>query len=211
MPLSPAALRPKSRGRIPPWQMALLLVALGVVGRLALWDLPNVETVLVVALLSGMLLGGIYVVIVPVAVMAITDAAGYALGMTGAYSVSQILGLAGFVYSGFVLASAMGATLRPRILFRTRTLAVMTSISIPATILFDLWTAFGDWLLISSRPPFNWSFARVLELQVPFTLVHIASSLLFVPLFGMMFTYLHLHGWPSFAPTQSPAGRLRRA
>lgn len=180
--------------------MALLLIAVGAIGRLALWNVPNVETVLVVSLLAGMLLSGLYVLLVPIVVMAMTDVVGYALGWTGAYAPWQVIGLAGFVYSGFLFVTVLGRVMRPRLLFRTRTIAVMTSISIPATVLFDLWTAFGDWLLITSRPPFGWSFQQVLQFQVPFTLVHIASSLLFVPLFGMMFLYLHTHGWPAVQP-----------
>jgi len=208
MVLSPFSFRPRRKGRIPDWQMALLLIAFGALGRLLLWDLPNVETILVVALLAGMLLGGIYVVIVPVAAMVLTDVLTYLLGWSGAYSPIQVFGLGLFVYSGFVAAAAMGAGFRPKVLFRTRAIAVMTSLSIPATLLFDLWTAFGDWFLISRHPPFGWSFLHVLELQVPFTLVHIASSLLFVPLFGSMFTYLHVNGWPSSRPVPEPLERL---
>ena len=211
MDLRAFSMRPRKGGRIPQWQMALLLIAVGVIGRLALWELPNVETVLVVALLAGMLLGGYYVIVVPVVVMATTDAVTYTLGWSGAYAPTQIFQLAIFVYSGFVLAAALGARFRPRILFRTRTIAVMTQISIPATILFDVWTAFGDWLAISRLPPYNWSLQHVMEMQVPFTLIHIASSLIFVPIFGMLFTYLHTHGWPAIEPASSPADRLGRA
>jgi len=204
-------LRPRRSGRIPQWQMALLLIAVGVIGRLALWNVPNVETVLVVSLLAGMLLRGVYVLVVPIAVMALTDVLGYWLGWAGAYAPWQVVGLAGFVYSAFLFVTALGRVMRPRILFRTRTIAVMTTISIPATVLFDLWTAFGDWLLITSRPPFSWTFPQVLELQIPFTLVHIASSLIFVPLFGAMFVYLHVHGWPSVQPAPHPTERRGHA
>ena len=205
LPLGPARLGPRPRGKVPPWVLALLLIAVGVVGRLVLWTVPNVETVLVVSLLAGMLLGGAYVVLVPVGTMLLTDAVGYAMGWAGAYSPAQILGLAAFVYSGFVVAASFGRIYRPKVLFRVRTIAVMTTISVPATVLFDLWTAFGDWVLISSQAPFHWSFAHVLELQLPFTLVHVASSLLFVPLFGTMFLHLHVNGWP--APGGAPDPR----
>ena len=198
------SLRPHKRGKVPPWKLALLLIAAGVLGRLVLWEVPNVEPVMAVALIAGMLLGGYYVILVPVAVMVGTDVLTYALGWSGAYSPVQILGLGAFVYSGFVLAAAIGQAYRPRLLFRTRTIAVMARISIPATILFDLWTAFGDWLAISRHPPMNWSLGQVLEMQVPFTLVHLASSLIFVPIFGTLFLYLHTHGWPT--PGPSPSG-----
>lgn len=210
MSLASFSMRPKKAGRIPQWQMALLLIAVGILGRLLLWNLPNVETVMVVALLAGALLGGFYVILVPVVVMASSDAVIYVMGWSGPYSPFQVVGLGLFLYSGFVAAAAMGTAMRRRILFRTRTLAVMTTISIPATLLYDAWTAFGDWLLISRNPPWSWSLQHVFEMQLPFTLVHIASSLIFVPIFGTMFIYLHTHGWPSVEPTSTPAEPLGR-
>lgn len=211
MSLASFSMRPKRTGRLPSWQIALLLIAVGLGGRLLLLNVPNVETVMVVALLSGALLGGYYVILVPIVVMASSDAIIYAMGWSGAYSPFQVVGLGLFLYSGFVAAAALGTTMRKRILFRTRTLAVMTTISIPATLLYDAWTAFGDWFLISRNPPWNWSLFHVFEMQIPFTLVHIASSLIFVPLFGTLFIYLHTHGWPAIEPTSTPAEPLGRS
>ncbi len=50
-----------------PWAAVLVLV--GVVGRLLLAPYPNVETVLAASLLAGLLLGGLYVILVPVLIM----------------------------------------------------------------------------------------------------------------------------------------------
>jgi len=40
----------------------------------------------------------------------------------------------------------------------------------------------------------------ILEAQVPFTLYHLLSSLIFVPLFGSIFLFLHAYGWPARTP-----------
>jgi hypothetical protein len=67
-------------------------------------------------------------------------------------------------------------------------MALLATVSIPATLLFDVWTAFGDWVFIAG--PRGVSLATVYYLQVPFTLIHLASSIVFVPLFGSIFSYL---------------------
>ncbi|HYM39737.1 MAG TPA: hypothetical protein VEY12_06290, partial [Thermoplasmata archaeon] len=82
--------------------------------------------------------------------------------------------------------------------------ALLTTLSIPLTVAYDLWTDVGQYYLIAQ--PMGLTFWNVLELQVPFTLYHLLSSLIFVPLFGMGILYLHEVAWPSTAeqPTQSP-------
>src|SRR5437899_1914892 len=47
---------------------------------------------------------------------------------------------------------------------------------------------------------FGVGIATILEAQVPFTLYHLLSSLIFVPLFGSIFLFLHTYGWPARAP-----------
>lgn len=184
----------KSR-KLPKPVVAALLIVVGIAGRLALVQAANVEPVLVISMLAGALLGGVYVLLVPVAIMSVSDALIYAKVYGTQYTPLSIVGLGLFVYSGYVFAAAMGGFLmRRRLLWRTKTVAVFTAISIPLTIAFDVWTAFGDWMFLGSRT--GLTLPRVYEMQVPFTLIHILSSLLFAPILGMTFLALHLHGLP---------------
>ena len=187
--------------RLPKPALALLMIIAGVAGRILLASAPNVEPVLILSMLAGMLLGGVYALVVPVAIMALSDVYFYFVPYEGIYPALSILGLAAFVYSGFAFVSLMGGFLmRRRLLWRTRTIAIFTAISVPLTIAFDVWTAFGDWLFIAS--PQGVSLGGVYAMQVPFTLIHVFSSLLFAPILGTTFLAIHLHGVP--APGESP-------
>lgn len=169
--------------------LAFLLVVVGVAGRLLLLRVANVETVLAVSMLAGALLGWRYALLVSISVMAITDAAIYAMGLGDPFGVVPILGITAFTWSGMLFVGLIGAMSgRRRVLFTTRALAVLTTISIPATVLFDVWTAFGEWLFLAG--PRGVPIEVVYFLQIPFTLVHIASSIVFVPLFGTIFSWL---------------------
>ena len=60
-----------------------------------------------------------------------------------------------------------------------------------ATIIYDCWTAFGWWYLMYPHTLQNLKF--VYSLQIPFTIYHIISTLIFVPLFGTPLIYLSKH------------------
>ena len=180
--------------------LAALLIAVGVVGRILLASAANIEPVLILSMLAGAILGGIYVLVVPVAIMGLSDLYFYLVPYGGLYSTASILGLAAFVYTGFVFVAALGGfAMRRRLVWRTKTIAVFTAISVPLTIAFDVWTAFGDWLFLGFGRP----LAQVYAMQVPFTLLHVFSSLLFAPILGTTFLAVHLHGVP--LPGESPS------
>ena len=88
-------------------------------------------------------------------------------------------------------------------------MALVTGISIPATLAFDLWTTLGDWYFFLG-PLLGWSLWDALVNLLPFTLIHLISSLLFVPLFGAIFGLLQATGWlqgaysPLRKPTEEP-------
>lgn len=176
--------------------LALLLILTGVLGRILLLDYPNIEPVLAMSLIAGVVLGSFYVVVVPITIMIISDILVYMLRYPGMYPFASIFGLALFVYSGYIFVSFMGRIVKKKIIFATKGIAVLTSVGVTATIIFDIWTAFGSWYFISSRAPYNWSLAHVYSLQVPFTLIHIVSSLIFVPIFGTIYIYVSKYGLP---------------
>jgi len=187
---------------LPKPHLALVMIAVGVVGRILLAGAANIEPVLILSMLAGALLGSYYTIVVPVAIMGLSDLYFYLVPYGGQYSTFAILGLAAFVYTGFVFVAAMGGfAMRRRLVWRTRTIAVFTAISVPLTVAFDVWTAFGDWLFLGSRS--GLTLPDVYAMQVPFTLIHIFSSLLFAPILGTTFLALHLHGLP--VPGTAPA------
>lgn len=188
------------------FRIALVLIAIGVSGRLLLLGLANIETVLVASLLAGSYLGGLYTVLVPVAILLSSDAIVYAARYPGLYPLGDVAILAVFVYSGYVMISIMGTTTRRRhMAFRLKSIAVLTTISIPLTILYDFWTATGMWLTISGKPPINQTLWQTYSLQVPFTALHILSSLIFVPIFGTIFLYYLSQPSDAAVPSSSPA------
>ena len=187
--------------KIPKPALALLMIVAGVAGRILLAAAPNVEPVLILSMLAGMLLGGIYALVVPVAIMGLSDLYFYFVPYEGMYPAFSIVGLAAFVYSGYAFVSLMGGFLmRRRLLWRTKTIAIFTTISVPLTIAYDVWTAFGNWMFIS--PP-GTSLQQVYAMQVPFTLIHVFSSLLLAPILGSIFLAIHSFGVP--VPGESPA------
>ena len=195
------ALRTPAFRKLTKLDLAFLLILVGVGGRLVLLRVANVETVLAVSMLAGAFLGWRYSLLVTLAVMGISDALIYALGYGGELGVMGILGITAFTWSGMVFAGLVGAaTGRRKVLFTTRSMALLATVSIPATLLFDVWTAFGDWLFIAG--PRGLSLATVNYLQIPFTLIHLASSIVFVPLFGSIFSYIIPA--PLHLPTSEP-------
>lgn len=184
----------------------VLLIGIGVLGKVFfLRYFANFETVFVVSLLAGSLLGRWWTVLVPMATLAIVEPILWG-GPYASYGLSVIFGFTFFMVTGFLFVSVMGRMVRPRVLFRVGSVALLTTLSIPLTIAYDLWTDIGQYYLIAG--PMGLTFWNVLELQVPFTLYHLLSSLIFVPLFGMGILYLHQVAWPSTVEeaTETPAG-----
>jgi len=199
----PEGLKAHFTGRKLLWAGGLIL--LGVVGKLLLHPFANIETVLAASLLAGYLLGGPYAIIVPLSIMAVHDWVAYTVIYQNTYGLGAILGLGFFLASGFVVASAMGlGARRPRVVLRTKTVAVLTTVGVAATLLFDVWTAFGEWLFVDQQ---RHSFYYVLQLQVPFSLLHLISTLIFVPIFGTLSLFLHEH--PAVSP--EPEGIAQEA
>lgn len=170
--------------------LGLLLIALGVVGKIVLVRYANIETVFVASLLAGSVLGRWWTILVPLSVILILQTVLWG-GLYPGYALETMLGVSFFVVTGFVFVGLLGRVMKPRILFRVKSLALLTTVSIPMTVLYDLWTDIGEWYFIAR--PAGVDFATVLWLQVPFTLYHILSSLIFVPLVGATFLWLHAH------------------
>ncbi len=174
--------------------LAALLILIGVLGRILLIQYANIETVLAICLLSGVLLGGIYCITIPLAVMLISDwwiytYTNYALS----FGFNAILGLTFFTWSGFLVVGVIGFSMKKRFVYNMGGVAVLSGVGVLATIFYDAWTAFGFWYFIASP---HLSIIEVYFAQIPFTMYHLLSSLIFVPLFTILFIYLHKHTIP---------------
>ncbi len=171
-------------------EKALLLIFLGVGLRVALTDYPNIEPILPLALLAGFILGGWYALWVPLAMMVSSDVIIYALGTGSLLGWNFIIGVTFFTWSGMMLAGYVGRALKPRMLLRMRNMAVFTGVGIVMVLIYDAWTMIGWWLVSGS------SLELVLAGQVSFTIYHILSTLIFVPLFGTGYVYIKEYGMP---------------
>ncbi|MEW5936233.1 MAG: DUF6580 family putative transport protein [Candidatus Thermoplasmatota archaeon] len=184
-------------------EKAIAFIVIGVVGRLLLLDYANIEPVLALSLLAGMVLPLALAAIVPVAMMAITDYIIYAYQLKGSYGLASILGLTFFVYTGFLMATLIGRRLRNRYALRIKNMGIITFSGVIATLVFDLWTDLGVWYFFTKHTLYDAQV--VLVGQVSFTLVHIASTIIFVPLFGSGYLLLTEHRAELDLPSTQPA------
>jgi hypothetical protein len=186
--------------------LGIFLILVAVLGTYVMRAFANIETVFVATLLAGSLLGRWWTVLVPLAALAVLQPLEWGTTYRG-FAFEAMTGITFFVVSGYVFVGFLGRRVRPRILFRVKSVALLTTISVPITITFDLWTAMGEWYFLT-RP---WTpLATMLEAQVPFTLYHLLGSLIFVPLFGTAFLFLQAHGWPARTDTRTPIEPLDR-
>src|SRR2546428_73536 len=171
--------------------LGVVLIVVAVLGTVVLRAFANFETVFVAALLAGSLLGRWWTILVPVAALAVLQSLDWTT--YGGYGLQAMIGLSFFIISGYVFVGIFGRRIRPRIVFRVKSVALLTTISVPLTIAYDLWTASGEWYFITRPLGIPWDL--MLKAQVPFTLYHLLSALIFVPLFGTAFLFLHAYGW----------------
>lgn len=187
--------------------LGVFLIVVAVLGTYVMHAFANIETVFVASLLAGSLLGRWWTVLVPLSALLILQPLEWSTAYHG-YALDAMTGISFFVMSGYVFIGLLGRRIRPKVLFRVKSVALLTTISVPLTIAYDLWTAFGEWYFLTR--PFGVSFATVLEAQVPFTLYHLLSSLIFVPLFGTSFLFLHAYSWPAKAEETVPSQPIER-
>lgn len=192
-----------SRTRI----LGVLLILVAVVGTYLMHAFANFETVFVASLLAGSLLGRWWTVLVPMTALAVLQPLLWGTTYPG-YAIEAMSGITFFVVSGYLFVGFAGRRIRPKVLFRVKSVALLTTLSVPITIAYDVWTALGEWYYLAR--PFGVSLTTMLEAQVPFTLYHLLSSLIFVPLFGTAFLFVHAYGWPARTEGSVPSKPLGR-
>jgi len=190
-------------------EIAIIIISIGIALRIALLDYPNIEPVLPLALLAGYILGRWYALIVPLVMMLLSDWIVYVLNYGELYTLEFIIGLTFFTWSGMVIAGYIGQQVKPRLLLRMGNLAVFTGIGLVTVLVYDAWTMIGWWLIGVS------SWELILAGQVTFTIYHILSTLIFVPLFGTGYLYIKEYGIPDLnnwkKDTEAPDEETQKA
>jgi len=172
-------------------EIAVIFIVFGVAVRVALAGYSNIEPVLALSLMAGLVLGGWYALIVPLFMMVFSDWAIYALGAGDVFGWNIIIGISFFTWTGMMMAGVAGRTVKPKFLFRLKGVGVFTGAALIMTVIFDLWTMVG-YMFVMDRPLYV-----VLAGQVTFSIYHILSTLIFAPLFGTMYIYIHEYGIPN--------------
>src|SRR6266545_1221264 len=109
--------------------------------------LGDARTRLLGSFLAGSLLGRWWTVLVPVTSLVVLQSLEWSTGYSG-YAIESMAAISFFVISGFVFVAFIGRRIRPRVLFRVKSVAPLTTISVPLTVTYDLWTAFGEWYFL---------------------------------------------------------------
>ncbi|MDI6887586.1 MAG: hypothetical protein QMC98_02965 [Candidatus Thermoplasmatota archaeon] len=197
----------KVDGRWERLMLALGLIVVGIVGRILLIPYPNIETVMAVTLLAGCLLGGLYLLIVPLGVMIITDMYLYYFHhhIFSGFTWAMIGGITLFTWSGFALAGLVGYGLKNKASYSLKFVGMLTGAGIGATILYQLWVNFGWWYVLYPHTISN--LLLVYALAIPFALRQIFSTIIFVPLLSVPILYVWEHGLPDIVRTIKPLER----
>lgn len=148
---------------------AVLLIAFGAGGRYVLQDVPNIETIMVVSLLAGSLLGGVWTMAVGLIAIGITD---IAIGNT-----SILL----YTWTAWAAMGLLGFVLRKREKKIVRHSLELTGMGVLGTLLFFVWTNFGVWHIGGLYPHTLDGLMTSYVMALPFLRMHLVSTLLVVP------------------------------
>jgi len=180
--------------------VAISLIFIGAVGRISFYQiLPNTPSiyitingitqpmfmmdlfflVAVVALVSGLFLGGYYTFIVPISVMIITD---LILGNTWILL---------FVWSGFAVIGLIGYLLKKKHSLSLKRVPTIIGAGIGGVLVYDLWTNFGCWLGWYPHT-FN-GLSTCYTVGVPFMLWHLLSTTIALTVVILPIAYLKEH------------------
>jgi hypothetical protein len=188
-------------------ETAIAFVIIGVALRLALRSshYANIEPVMALTIIASMVMPLVLAALIPIVIMAISDVLIYTFDIGGLYGLTAIIGITFFVWTGFLIASLVGWRLKKRITFRFKTLGVVTLVGVITTLVWDLWTDVEWWYFM------NRNLVDVLSQQAIMTVIHVMSTIVFIPLFGSGYLLLteHKTEFSAQAPRDSPEGEAR--
>ncbi|MEM2870610.1 MAG: DUF6580 family putative transport protein [Thermoplasmata archaeon] len=165
---------------------AIALVAAVALGRVVLRPLVPLGNSLIMfdlfalagisSVLAGVLLGGLYSLIVPLAAMALSD---LVLG-NGPILI--------FTWSGFVMMGLLGLVTRKNRAPSAAYALSLTGIGIAGILAFDLWTNFGWWLLF--YPHTLAGLGVCYAMALPFMIGHLLTMTAALPVVALPLLYL---------------------
>lgn len=147
---------------------SFLLIAIGITGRLFIHT-PNVETVTVVTLLAGVLLGGKYAWGIPLLVVGLSD---MVLG-------NDLILL--YTWSAWVGIGLLSKVLRGRFTSIFGQTFMLTSAGVVSTVIFYLWTNFGVWQMSGMYPHTGMGLLASYAMGLPFLKFQLLGNLMLVP------------------------------
>lgn len=148
---------------------AAALIVFGALSRYLLQDLPNIETITVVSILAGSLLGGVWTIVVGLAVVAITD---MAIGNTIIFA---------YTWSAWAVMGSFGYVLRNRKKTVVRHSLELTGMGILANLFFYAWTNFGVWHIGGLYPHTFAGLSASYIAGIPFLKNQLLSTVMIVP------------------------------
>jgi hypothetical protein len=189
--------------------LAGLLVAAGVILRIVLHDFFNgianpwaeygfldvFFVTALVAIVSGILLGKYFTIIVPLFVLVITDVF-YAFADPSANLALFTSWLFLFTLSGYVIMALMGFYTKKKSKLNISFIPKILVVGIIAVIIYDIWTNFGFWLSYSKMgwyPPTLEGLGTVFAGGLPFMLWHILSTAIALTIVVVPMVYLKEH------------------
>lgn len=151
---------------------ATMLIFIGVAGRFILVEyvgIPNFEIITALALIAGMYLGGIYMIIVPLAIIFLSDLViGNTYIFIFTWTAFMFIGLLGFLYKKY--KSKFNKIFANSIL-----------LAFASSIFFYLYTNFGWWLMSGMYEYSLSGLIRCYYMAIPFFRNNLAGNLIFVP------------------------------
>lgn len=159
--------------------LAGVVVALGVIARFALLEVPNVELMTLGALVAGVFLGGFYALAVPLAIIAVSDIINYAT--QGIYSGNDPIIF--FTWSAWAIIGLFGLLLHRAPKTNWRFGFKFIGLGFIAILFFFVWTNFGVWLLFGMYPKTLVGLYSCYVMAIPFLKNQLVGNAIFIPLF----------------------------
>lgn len=188
-----------------------ILITVGVLGRIVLHDLFNsvmnpIETtgfaapldvffiIATISLISGVLLGRYYTLIVPLCVIAITDIF-YSI-INPEYASYWLAYLFLFTWSGYGIIALLGSYTKQKTQLNKTFIPRILGAGILGIFLYDIWTNFGFWLGFSKLGFYPQTIEGLMTVYyggLPTMLWHLLSTSIAITITATVFIYLKEH------------------
>lgn len=162
--------------------LATILIIAGVIGRFVLVSyvgIPNLEIITALALISGIYLGGIYAVIVPLSVIFFSDLIignNYIFIFT--WTAFAFIGLFGVLYKELRITIYQLPITKNNFIKR---IIEAAGLGIGSSVFFYIYTNFGWWLMSGMYEYSLSGLIRCYWMAIPFFRNNLIGNLIFVP------------------------------